>query len=101
VVTPSSRHLGELVARLGLVTVDERKPERLQNALAADFALSEQARYEEVLRLSPGETQALAAMGPSARHLSAEQLTARAAALGPVIEATLSVLAETYTPKRP
>ena len=44
VVTPTARHLSELVTGLGLLSVDERKPERLEQALGADFVLLEQDR---------------------------------------------------------
>ena len=38
-------------------------------------------------------------MGPSAHHVPAEELAARLAALGEVVEVTLSVVASTYAPK--
>ena len=99
VVTPSPRHLEELIAALGLLKVDERKPERLEQALASDFTLVDQRTYEERLRLSPADAGALAAMGPSAHHVHAEELAGRLAALGGVIEITLSVVASTYAPR--
>src|SRR5665811_2236368 len=64
VVTPSPRHLQELVAGLGLLKVDERKSERLEQSLSGDFELWAPAEYEERLRLSSAEALALAAMGP-------------------------------------
>jgi len=99
VVTPSPRHFEELVASLGLVTVDKRKPERLEATFAAGFMLVERVRYEEMLRVSPAEAGALAAMGPSARHLQARELAERLSALGDPIETTLSVIATVYTPR--
>jgi 23S rRNA (guanine745-N1)-methyltransferase len=99
VVTPSPRHLEELVATLGLLKVDERKPERLERALAADFTLVDQRTYEERLRLSPADAGALAAMGPSAHHVRAEELVSGLAALDDVIDVTLSVVASTYAPR--
>ena len=77
VVTPSPRHLEELVAGLGLLKVDERKPERLEQSLRRRLRAFGQAEYEERLRLTPAEALALAAMGPSARHLQAEELAER------------------------
>ena len=85
---------------LGLLKVDERKPERLELAVAADFTLVDRSEYEERLSLSPGGAGALAAMGPSAHHVQAEELAGRLAALGEVIEVTLSVVASTYAPRR-
>ncbi len=99
VVTPSPGHLGELVAALGLLKVDERKPERLELALSADFVLVDRAEYEERLSLSPVEASAVAAMGPSAHHVRAGELAPRLAAAGELIEVTLSVVASTYAPK--
>ncbi len=99
VVTPSPRHLEELVAALGLLKVDERKPERLEQALAADFVLVERSEHEERLSLSTADAGALAAMGPSAHHARDEEPAARLAAAGEVVEVTLSVVAATYEPK--
>ena len=101
VVTPSVRHLEELVAALGLLKVDERKPERLEQALAADFILVERSEYEERLSLSPRDAGALAAMGPSAHHTRSEEPAARLAAAGETIEVTLSVVASTYAVSAP
>jgi 23S rRNA (guanine745-N1)-methyltransferase len=101
VVTPTARHLVELVAGLGLLSVDERKPERLERTLGADFVLLEQVEHEERLKLPPADAAALAAMGPSARHLRPEDLAARLTALGGAIPVTLSVTAATYTPRTP
>jgi 23S rRNA (guanine745-N1)-methyltransferase len=99
VVTPSTRHLQELVDRLGLLKVDERKPARLEAAFAAGFTLSAQAVYEESLRLSRAEAGALAAMGPSAHHLRPEQLAQRLTEAGGTISVTLSVVAAVYVPQ--
>ena len=99
VITPSPRHLEELVAGLGLLRVDERKPERLEESLGRDFALVAQTEHEERLTLAPAETAALAAMGPSAHHVKAEALAGRLAPLGEAVEITLSVRASIYRPK--
>ncbi len=101
VVTPTGRHLRELVTGLGLLTVDEDKPERLEQALAADFSLVERTEYEKRLLLKAVEAAALAAMGPSARHLRPEEVAARLSMLGVPITATFSVTAATYAPRRP
>ena len=99
VVTPSPRHLQELVAGLGLLKVDERKPERLESSLGGDFELLGQIEFEETLRLTPAEAGALAAMGPSAHHMRADALAERLAPLGDAVEITLSVRASTYRPR--
>jgi 23S rRNA (guanine745-N1)-methyltransferase len=86
VVTPTPRHLAELVEPLRLVRVDERKPERLA------AALGEPAREREIeaeLELSRDDVAALIGMGPSARHVNAERLARPAVA-------TLSVRVAVY-----
>jgi 23S rRNA (guanine745-N1)-methyltransferase len=86
VVTPTPRHLVELVGPLGLVRVDERKPERLAAALGEPERVRE---IEAQMRLSRDDVAALVAMGPSAHHVDAERV-ARAAV------ATLSVHVAVY-----
>jgi 23S rRNA (guanine745-N1)-methyltransferase len=68
VVTPTERHLAELVEELGLLTVDERKQERLAASLEARFALERRTGVEWSLELAPEEVADAVAMGPSARH---------------------------------
>ena len=98
VVTPSPRHLQELVAGLGLLSVDEHKPERLERTLSADFRLIDKTMFEERLVLTSAEAATLAVMGPSAHHLQAGELAKRLAALGSVVEVTVSVLATAAAP---
>jgi SAM-dependent methyltransferase len=86
VVTPTPRHLAELVEALGLVTVDERKPERLARSLGEPLR---ERLIEERLELSREDVRALVGMGPSARHVDLDAV-ARAA------ETTLSVRVATY-----
>jgi 23S rRNA (guanine745-N1)-methyltransferase len=86
VVTPTPRHLAELVEPLGLVRVDERKPERLAASLGEPVRVRE---VEEELRLSREDVAALVAMGPSAHHVDAERVARPAVA-------TLSVHVAVY-----
>jgi 23S rRNA (guanine745-N1)-methyltransferase len=86
VVTPTPRHLAELVEPLGLVRVDERKPERLAAALGAP---AREQELEARLDLSRADVAALIAMGPSAHHVDAERVARPAAA-------TLSVRVAVY-----
>jgi 23S rRNA (guanine745-N1)-methyltransferase len=101
VVTPSPRHLQELVAGLGSVTVDARKPERLERAFGERFVLERRGEHEERLRLSPEEAATLVAMGPAARHLTPTETGARLRSLGPQIEATLSVVVSIFLKRQP
>ena len=70
VVTPTERHLAELVEELGLLTVDERKQERL--AATLDAHLDHERRYEREwsLELTANDVVNAVAMGPSARHVT-------------------------------
>ncbi|QXJ26067.1 23S rRNA methyltransferase [Actinomadura graeca] len=76
-LTPSSRHLGPLVDSLGLISVDERKTERTDAALAGYFKLDSRQHIETEAALNHGEVATLVAMGPSAHHVPAEQLWPR------------------------
>lgn len=98
VVTPTSRHLQELVASLGLISVDDRKEERLEEGLSPHFALEEREELTFALSLSRAEAGALARMGPSARHLGEGVLDERLAALKEPVAVTASVSLSTYRP---
>lgn len=102
VVTPTPHHLGELVAVLGLVQVDEIKQLRLNKKLGAHFALVRSATLEKPLALTLDEVIALVGMGPSARHLAADQLRRRTDRLGGAsadpVSVTVSVAVSLYRP---
>jgi 23S rRNA (guanine745-N1)-methyltransferase len=68
VVTPTERHLVELVEQLGLLTVDERKHERLATTLEAHLELERRRDHEWPLEITPADAANAVAMGPSARH---------------------------------
>lgn len=86
VVTPTERHLQELVAAFGLLSVDRHKDERLARQLAAYRQVS-RVDVEQPLALAAADVQAVVAMGPSARH--------GLAAYGPAT-VTLSVTVAAY-----
>lgn len=91
VVTPTPRHLGELVGPLGLLSVDARKPARLAAELEPWFVRESGDRYEASLPLRHVDIAVLVAMTPSARHLGVEELAGRLAALPDPLEVTVSV----------
>ncbi|WP_408648628.1 putative RNA methyltransferase [Streptomonospora mangrovi] len=99
VVTPTARHLAELVSALDLVSVDARKEERLEEGLAGHFTRVHREELEVGLRLAPEEARALVAMGPSARHLDAGGLGARLAALSAPVETTASFAVSVHRPR--
>jgi 23S rRNA (guanine745-N1)-methyltransferase len=78
VLTPTSRHLRELVGPLGMISVEEGKVARLDGALHDRFELIDRERHEWLMELDADAAADLVAMGPSAHHGSA---TARSAAL--------------------
>lgn len=91
VATPRPEHLGELVSGLGLLNVDPDKDERRDRALEPflDHAGERSLRWS--MTLARREARALAAMGPSARHIGFAQLDERVAALGEPVAVTGSV----------
>jgi 23S rRNA (guanine745-N1)-methyltransferase len=90
VVTPTERHLAELVEQLGLLTVDERKQQRLATALDAHLDLERRVDREWSLELSPSDAANAVAMGPSARHAPRTETGAAAT------KVTASVTISTY-----
>ncbi|MFZ2178651.1 MAG: methyltransferase domain-containing protein [Rhodococcus sp. (in: high G+C Gram-positive bacteria)] len=96
VVTPTERHLGELVELLGMVRVDDRKVERLGAAMSGRFERTRHRGVEYPMNLSHAEVTRLVGMGPSARHLTADQLTTAIGELPEPCVVTASVTVSTY-----
>ncbi|HEX2070950.1 MAG TPA: methyltransferase domain-containing protein [Thermoleophilaceae bacterium] len=101
VVTPNRGHLGELVSRVGMLTVQERKRERLEGKLGGLFHAVGETAVERELVLDHDALRALVAMGPSARHLSEDEVARRVAALPDPRTVTLSVTVATYRAASP
>jgi SAM-dependent methyltransferase len=97
VVTPTPRHLAELVGPLGLVTVDPDKDVRLERQLAG-FRLRSAEPVERALVLDAQQVRDVVAMGPSARHVGPDGVGA-AAATRLAGEVTLSVRVAVYEPR--
>jgi 23S rRNA (guanine745-N1)-methyltransferase len=91
VVTPTPRHLAELTGRLGLLSVDAAKEERLERTLGATFHRIESRPLTWPLRLDHAAATDLVAMGPSAHHVATEDLATRLAGLPAILEATAEV----------
>lgn len=90
VATPTPRHLEELVARFGLLQVDEAKEQRVESALGEWFRESGSHVVEHGMRLRAGEAADVVAMGPSAHHVAAP------AGLPDELEVTCSVRVSTF-----
>lgn len=96
VVTPNRSHLAELVGPLGLVSVDERKDERLEAALGEYLAAHSREPVEWRMRLDRTTAGQVVRMGPSAHHVPAETLRAGLERLGDTVEVTGSVTVHVY-----
>lgn len=74
---PAERHLAELAEPLGLLTVDPDKDRRLRDALGPALAPVGERELAWTMGLDHQAAAALGAMGPSARHIDADELTSR------------------------
>jgi SAM-dependent methyltransferase len=90
-VTPRPDHLAELVGKLGLVTVDADKEERLAAALGGLFARGRAEEVGAVLTLGHDDVALLVGMGPSAHHLTSAERESRIGRLTDPTGVTLSV----------
>ncbi|MFZ0217510.1 MAG: 23S rRNA methyltransferase [Candidatus Dormiibacterota bacterium] len=97
VVTPTTDHLRELRAPLGLLRVDEQKDERLRTTLEPSFALVGQRTVRSPLTLHHDDVRAAVGMGPSAWHMGA-MLADRIAALPDPIPVTAAVVLSVFRP---
>lgn len=69
VVTPTTRHLGELIGPLDMVEVDPDKERRLAEGMAGYFELEDRATVEYSMTLAHVDVAHVVAMGPSAHHV--------------------------------
>ncbi len=98
VVTPRPDHLGELVGPLGLLTVDQRKQERLTEKLSPYFELAARHEHRVTLSLDRSAIGALVTMGPSSWHAEASALAERIGRLREPTPVTLAVALSSYRP---
>ncbi len=94
VVTPTPRHLGELIEPLAMVAVAADKDERLTDALS-DFTRIDRTGVEFSMQLDHTAIADVAGMGPSAHH-AAESRAGLIAALPDAMPVTASVTVTTY-----
>jgi 23S rRNA (guanine745-N1)-methyltransferase len=95
VATPGVDHLMELRESLGLIGIDEHKAARLADAYG-DYDRPAVTAVRYLLRLGHDDLTALVAMGPSARHINADTLTGRVAALPTPVTVTVDVEIRSY-----
>lgn len=91
VVVPTDRHLIELIEPLALVSVDERKRERLNAQLDPHLRAQGVRRLEWTLQLSRAGVRDIVAMGPSARHAEPAALEEAILSLSEPVAVTASV----------
>lgn len=96
VVSPTPRHLAELVPTLGLLSVDQRKQERLDHTLGPHLVRTRQTVHEHSMTPSRADILALATMGPSAWHHDGASLETRVSDLPESMRVTASVTLSTY-----
>lgn len=96
VVTPTTQHLAELVEPLGMLQVDQRKDERLAASLTA-FTQIAAERISYRVPVSSEQAGSLVRMGPSAHHITADDLDARLRHLPDDLTITVSVNIGLYT----
>lgn len=101
VVTPLPEHLTELVRALGLLDVAADKAERVEGRLGTHFERVGRTEMRRVLSLSPADAAALARMGPSGFHRSAEAVRAALGAEGSTVAVTAAVALEVWRPVSP
>jgi 23S rRNA (guanine745-N1)-methyltransferase len=99
VVTPGPGHLAELVRDAGLLTVDERKDERLSATVGEHFSLISQRDMSIALRLPRTGAAMLAGMGPSARHAGPGEIATRLGALAEPVSVTAAFRISLYRPR--
>jgi 23S rRNA (guanine745-N1)-methyltransferase len=97
VVTPAADHLAELIGPLGLLQVDPDKARRLAAALEPQLSPAGATGHRERLELDRAAVATLVGMGPHARHLTPERLTAAVAGLPERTSVTVSVDVSTWT----
>jgi 23S rRNA (guanine745-N1)-methyltransferase len=89
-VTPTTRHLHELVGPLGLLSVPDDKEDRLDEQVSGHFTLSARHTIEYAMFLARDEAAQIVRMGPSAWHVDEQSVTERLAALPDPLTVTAS-----------
>jgi 23S rRNA (guanine745-N1)-methyltransferase len=96
-VTPTTRHLFELVGPLGLLSVPEDKADRLDEQLVDHFTLDDRHSVEHAMFLNREEAAQLVRMGPSAWHVDEQTVAERLAILPDPLTVTASMTLSRYS----
>lgn len=96
VVAPTPRHLGEIVAPMGMISVDPTKSDRLGATMSAAFTRRDRRLVEYTLDADRDLVADLVAMGPSAHHVAPAEIADRAASMPPTTAVTFSMTVSVY-----
>jgi 23S rRNA (guanine745-N1)-methyltransferase len=96
VVTPAPDHLRELRTTVGMLGVDAGKRTRLHARLSPHLESVVQRGVDFDMALAHADVQALMAMGPSAHHVTPEQVSERLRRIPEPVRVTGSVSVETF-----
>jgi 23S rRNA (guanine745-N1)-methyltransferase len=97
-VTPTTRHLHELVGPLGLLSVPDDKEDRLDSQLGEHFELTARRTIERAMFLTRDECAQLVSMGPSAWHVDERTVGERLSQLPDPLTVTASMTLSRYAP---
>ncbi|WGW12088.1 SAM-dependent methyltransferase [Saxibacter everestensis] len=97
VVTPTERHLRELVDSLGLIGVDPSKESRLAEQLS-DFTRISRRTVEYTVAMDHDDVRNDVLMGPSIHHIDQADFEHQVAALPEQCDVTVSVQVALYRP---
>jgi 23S rRNA (guanine745-N1)-methyltransferase len=99
-VTPTTRHLHELVGPLGLLSVPDDKEDRLDEQLSSDFTLAARRTIEHAMFLTRDECAQIVRMGPSAWHADEQSVAEGLALLPDPLTVTASMTLSRYVRAR-
>jgi 23S rRNA (guanine745-N1)-methyltransferase len=99
-VTPTTRHLHELVGPLGLLSVPDDKEDRLDEQLSSHFTLAARRTIEHAMFLTRDECAQIVRMGPSAWHVDEQTVAERLALLPDPLTVTASMTLSRYVRAR-
>ena len=95
-VTPTIRHLHELVGPLGLLSVPDDKEDRLDAQLESHFTIAARHTRDHAMFLTRDEAAQIARMGPSGWHVDEQSVAERLAALPEPVTVTASVTLSSF-----
>ncbi|HEY6312692.1 MAG TPA: methyltransferase domain-containing protein [Streptosporangiaceae bacterium] len=100
IAVPGASHLRELQRPVGMISIDQRKPQRLAGAYR-DFARSGITSVNYQLSLDHADLATLVSMGPSARHITPQALAARICSLPSPATVTVDLQIRIFARRRP